>query len=167
MVMLIGRLFRHLGFPHWRSLRYFPRRSLRAIEAAIGDSEKRHAGELRFVAEGGLDLPLLLRSMSARQRATQLFRRLHLHNTRDASGVLIYVQLADRQVEILADSGIDAKVSPTVWQDICRNMEAAFRDDRFEAGALLGIRAIGDVLAEHFPRREDDTNELPDRPLVL
>lgn len=164
---MMTRLIRHLCFPRWRVPRYFPRRSLRAIEAAIRASEASHGGELRVVVEGGLDLPLLLRSANARQRAAQLFRRLHLQDTRDASGVLIYLQLADRQVEILADHGIDAKVGAAVWEAICRDMETAFRSGDFEAGALRGIAAINRVLAEHCARRPDDANELPDSPVVL
>lgn len=164
---MIGRIFRHLCFPRWRTLRAFPPRTRRAIEAAVKEAESRHAGELRFVVEGGLDLPQLLRGVGARRRAAQLFKRLRLQDTRHASGVLVYVQMADRQVDILADRGIDAQVGQATWQRICGDMEQAFRAGQFEAGALLGIQAISAVLAEHFPAPGNNPNELPDRPLVL
>lgn len=163
----MGRMLEHLGFPRWRVRRFFPKAAMRAIAAAVKESEKAHDGELRFVVEGGLDLPYLLRGVSARQRATHLFSRLRVWDTRHASGVLIYVLLADRRVEILADRGIDAKVGQAVWQGICAGMEEAFRAGRFEDGALHGIREVSRVLAEHFPPQGDNPDELPDEPVVL
>lgn len=163
----MARMLKHLSFPRWRVRRAFPKAAMKAIEAAVKESEKTHEGELRFVVEGGLDLPQLLRGASARQRATQLFSRLRIWDTRHASGVLIYVQLADRQVEILADRGIDEKVGEQTWRRICAGMEEAFRTGRFEDGAITGIREIGKLLAEHFPARGDNPDELPNTPVVL
>jgi uncharacterized membrane protein len=81
--------------------------------------------------------------------------------------VLIYLLLADRDVEIVADRGIDAKVGVAGWDNICREMEAEFRNSRFEAGVINGIAAVSKELAKHFPPQSPQRNELPDKPVVM
>ena len=163
----LKRLFKHLLSPQWRTRRVFPKHALRAIEEAIASSETRHQGELRFIAEGGLDLSHLLHGTIARERALELFSRFRVWDTEHNSGVLIYVQLVDRQVEILADRGIHKKVGNDAWQRICHEMEQAFRADRFEAGAVAGIQAVGQILAEHFPADTENPDELPNTPAMI
>ena len=109
----------------------------------------------------------MLRGVTARGRAAELFGQLGVWDTAENSGVLIYVQLVDRKVEILADRGITARVAQREWDEICREMEKAFRRGDFEAGAIAAIRRIGGLLATHFPSRPDNPNELPDRPVLL
>jgi len=147
--------------------RDFPRTTLNAIERVIGNQEKRHRGELRFVVEGGLPLGPLAAGRSARERAIEVFGRLRIWDTEDNAGVLVYLLLADRRVEIVADRGIHAKVGVAAWDAICGEMQSAFAAGKFEAGAVLGIEAISDLLAAHFPPGEDNPNELPDAPVVL
>ena len=161
------RTLRHLIYPHWRIRQAFSKSALLAIEAAVEATEKLHDGELRFVVEGGLELPLLLRGVSSRQRAVEVFSQLRVWDTEHNSGVLIYVQLADRQVEILADRGIHQKVGDATWQNICTEMEQAFRSGRFKEGALAGVLAVGQVLAEYFPAKNENPDELPNTPVVL
>jgi uncharacterized membrane protein len=81
--------------------------------------------------------------------------------------VLIYVLLADRRVEIVADRGIHARAGSDAWAGICRGMETRFAAGDFEAGAVLGIEAVSRLLAHHFPLHPGDRNELPDTPIVL
>lgn len=161
------RCLRHLAAPQWTTRRAFPGPVLAAIEQAIRRSEASHRAELRFVVESGLDLGELLRGVSARQRAVELFSQLRVWDTEENSGVLIYVQLVDRKVEILADRGINARVAHAEWESICRQMERAFRQGDFESGALHAIERTGDLLAQHFPAHPDNPNELPDRPLLI
>ncbi len=165
--MDLRRVFRHLIAPDWLVYRAFPRATLTRIEAAIRQSEAAHRGELRFAVEPGLDLLPLLRGLTPRQRALDVFSRLRTWDTEENSGVLIYVQLVDRDIEIVADRGIGAKVGQEQWDAICHRMEEAFRDRRFEAGALEGIAEITKLLTAHFPARRDNPDELPDRPVVL
>jgi len=165
--MSVARVFRHLFAPHWLVRRCFPRATLARIEAAIRDSERSHGGELRFAVEAGLHLMPLLKGVTPRQRACEEFSRLGIWDTEHNSGVLIYLQLIDRRIEIVADRGISAKVGQHRWDAICRRMEAAFRAGRFEDGALEAIREITALLAEHFPARPANPDELPDRPVVL
>lgn len=165
--MNLQRILKHLAYPRWRLRRAFPRAALRAIEAAVAASEATHRGELRFAVEGGLDLHHLLRGGDARARAIELFSQLRVWDTEENSGVLIYVQLADRRVEIVADRGIHQCVGDAAWQAICRDMEQAFAAGRFEAGALAGIAAIGRLLAAHFPAQAANPDELDNAPTLL
>jgi uncharacterized membrane protein len=165
--MELRRVFRHLFAPDWLVYRAFPRATLMRIEAAIRQSEAAHRGELRFAVEPGLDLLPVLRGLTPRQRALDVFSRLRAWDTEENSGVLIYVQLVDRDIEIVADRGISAKVAQAEWDAICRAMENAFRARRFEAGTLEAIDSITRLLARHFPARGVNPNELPDRPVVL
>lgn len=162
-----GRLIRHLVAPPWAVRRAFPAATLAAIESAIGDSETAHRGELRFAVEAGLDLLPVWHGETARERAVELFSDLRVWDTAENSGVLIYVQLVDRKVEILADRGINACVAQAEWGAICREMEQAFREQRYEQGALAAIRRVGVLLVTHFPARPDNPNELPNWPVLL
>jgi uncharacterized membrane protein len=162
-----GRILKHL-FTHDRAAyRVLPRATLKRIEKAVGESEKSHVAELRFAVEAGLALTSLLKGVTPRQRAFEVFSNLRVWDTEHNSGVLIYLQLVDRDIEIVADRGISAKVGQDTWDGICRRMEAAFRAGRFEQGALDGIREISALLERHFPSRGANPDELPDRPVVL
>lgn len=165
--MGIARIGKHLLANRSRVNRAFPKASLDAIEQAIKASEATHAGQIRFVVEGALDGRPLFRDQSARERALDLFSRLRIWDTAHNSGVLIYVLLADRNVEIVADRGIDAAVGHAVWQQICTAMETEFGKGHFEQGVIAGIQAVTKHLVTHFPKGRDGRNELPDAPLVL
>ena len=167
------RLFRHLLLPAWWVRRDFTPQLLRTLEAAIGVSETRHRGELRLVLETHLPLQGLWRNQSSRARAIELFSQLRVWDTEYNSGVLVYVQLVDRKVEIVADRGINAKVGPEVWLEICRRIETTFRDRRFEAGIQAALADITEILSQHFPALDapadkgQKVNELTDAPLLL
>lgn len=163
----LSRMLQHLILPHWWVLRAFPKPALDAIARAITSSEHHHCGELRFVVEAGLPFAGLLRSESPRQRAIALFSALRVWDTEHNSGVLIYLQLIDRRVEIIADRGIDACVGHEFWTAVCRRMERAFAENHFEAGALGALDEITQALSTHFPLADGGANELPDAPLVL
>ena len=167
MTMDMERIARHLMATRWRMNRVFPRDTLAAIDKAIEESEAAHGGEIRFAVEGALQTDPLLRGQTARERAIDMFSQLRIWDTERNNGVLIYLLLADRDVEIVADRGIDAKVGPEEWERICRAMEAAFRKGDFLGGVVGGIREVTRHLAAHFPAAGDDRNELPDKPVVL
>lgn len=162
-----GRFFRHLLTDYW-SVRYsFPPRVMKAIEDAIAAQERRHDGELRFAVESALPFSDLVRGISARERAIELFSRLRIWDTEQNAGVLVYLLLADKRVEIVADRGIHARVGATAWEAICGAMQREFAAGRFEQGVVTGVRAISDLLATHFPPRADNPDELPNRPVDL
>jgi len=161
------RWIRHLFLDDFAVRRAFPRKVLEGIGRSIAEQEKRHRGELRFVVEGGLPLGPLLAGRSAHERAIEVFSRLRIWDTEDNSGVLVYLLLADRRVEIVADRGIHDKVGTAAWDAICREMQSAFGQGRFEEGATLGIEAISDLIAAHFPPGGENPNELSDAPVLL
>jgi len=161
------RWFLHLFTDHWSVRRAFSPAALRSIEKAIGEEERRHSGQLRFAVEASLPLGELLRGVRSRERAVECFGRLRIWDTAHNSGVLIYLLLADRRVEIVADRGIHGKVGSAAWEAICGEMQQEFARGQFERGVVIGIRAVSDLLAEHFPPSGKGTNELPDKPVVL
>lgn len=161
------RMLRHLFTDHWSVQRAFPPAAMRAIRDKIGEQEKRHGGELRFAVEASLPWPHLWREQDARNRAVELFGRLRVWDTEHNSGVLIYLLLADKRVEIIADRGIHNKVGGTAWETICGEMQRAFAAGRFEEGVSFGVAAISDLLAAHYPPGEARRNELPNEPVVL
>jgi uncharacterized membrane protein len=165
--MGIKRIGKHLLAHRWRLRRLFPPAALAAIEQAIKIGETTHAGQVRFVVEGALDGAPLFRDQSARQRAIDIFAQLRIWDTAHNNGVLIYLLLADRQVEIVADRGIDAKVGSAGWEKICRAMQAEFKAGHFERGVIEGIEAVSQQLAKHFPAHGAGRNELPDAPVVI
>jgi uncharacterized membrane protein len=165
--MSIRRIGRHLLEHNWRARRIFTPKVLAAIEAAIKASEAAHAGQIRFVVEGALDGAPLFRNQSARGRALDIFSQLRIWDTAHNNGVLIYLLLADRDFEIVADRGIDARVGVAGWEKICAEMEADFRAGDFERGVIKGIEAVSRLMAQHFPAQGGGRNELPDAPVVM
>lgn len=165
--MGIRRIGKHLIEHRWRVRRIFPPRVLAAIERTIKAGEATHSGQVRFVVEGALDGAPLFRGQSARERALDVFSQLRIWDTAHNNGVLIYLLLADRDVEIVADRGIDAKVGSAGWEKICKAMETDFRAGNFEGGVTGGIEAVSKQLAAHFPRHGGNKNELPDAPVVI
>jgi uncharacterized membrane protein len=117
--------------------------------------------------EGGLDGAPLFRDQSPAERAIELFAQLRVWDTEHNNGLLIYLLLADRAVEIVADRGIHAKVGTEEWSKVCRQMEAAFRQSDFEGGVVGGVQAVTQHLMTHFPSVAHSRNELPDKPVVL
>jgi len=165
--MSIRRITRHLLQHHWRARQVFPKGVLDRIEQAIKRGEAMHSGQVRFVVEGALDGGPLFRNQPARERALDVFSQLRIWDTAHNNGVLVYLLLADRDVEIVADRGIDAKVGAEGWESICRAIEAEFRSGQFERGAIGGIEAVSRELGKHFPPQGPHPNELPDAPVVM
>jgi len=161
------RLLKHLLLPDWFVRRVFARGDLAAIGAAIAASEKSHRGELRFVVEASMPLTALWRDQSPRARAVDLFSTLRVWDTAENSGILIYVQLVERRVEILADRDLAARVAQAEWDGICREMETSFRHGRWREGALQAVTRAGALLTQHFPAGASNPDELPDQALML
>lgn len=160
------RLLRHLFA---RSAhRLFPQDRLQRIAQAIAADEARHRGELCFAVDAALPWSALRAGVSARARAEQAFADLRVWDTRENNGLLIYLLLADRRIEIVADRGL-AAVSAEQWRGVCLAMEERMAAGDPETAVLRGVAAAGDLLAAHFPRIDGavDVNELPDLPRIL
>ena len=179
--MQFGRLIRHVVASHWRTRMLFPKSSLDAIEQAVARAERTHAGEIRFAIETSLPPLHVINDVVPRARALEVFATLRVWDTERNNGVLIYVELADRIVEIVADRGLDGRVTPAEWAAVCRLMEEHFREGHYELGSIAGVDAVGTLLARQFPRAADVAaagaaaakdaaaphNQLPDRPTLL
>ena len=163
----VFRFFKHFFSHPWQVNRHFSAIALHEIEKAITASEKKHAGEIRLVVEAGLHPLEILYKKTPKKRAIELFGRLNIWDTEYNNGVLIYLLLVDRDVEIVGDRGIDKHVGHEGWQVICREMEALFRKGEFEAGVLHGIERIGAVLEKHFPVTGVSLNEVSNKPLIM
>jgi uncharacterized membrane protein len=166
--MQLKRALRHLFATHWSTERRFTPQVLADIQKTISTVESQHAGEIRFVVETALHPLQLWHDMSPRQRALQVFAHLHVWDTHHNNGVLIYVLLADRAVEILADRGLAAHIAQGEWDQICRQMEEHYRANDFGRGSVAGIERIGRLLGRHFPGSPGTgTPELPNQPVLL
>ena len=165
--MDLGRIARHLLFGARRVRSAFPDAALAAIERAIKASEAAHTGEIRFAVEAALDPWTVLRGLSARERALEVFSTLRVWDTERNNGVLIYLLLADRDVEIVADRAIASRVNAEDWQTICWEMETQFKRRDFERAIVSGVGAVAALLARHFPPGERPVNELPNAPVQL
>ena len=161
------RLIQHLLYFPWRLRQLFNKQSLSAIEREIAASEQRHSGQIRFAVEANFGLLPLLRGVSSRARALDVFAQLRVWDTEQNNGVLIYLLLAEHRVEIVADRGINAKLDQAVWQKICHEMQQALHKGDYTLGVCTGIREIAAHLAVHFPSAGTHNNELPDHPVVL
>ena len=163
----IIRFIAHMFSHPWQVRSHFSADALRNIEKAISISEKTHAGEIRFVVEAGLHPYEILCKKTPKKRAVELFGRLNIWDTEHNNGVLIYLLLADRDVEIVADRGIHQHIGHDGWEAICREMEVLFRKGEFETGVLQGIAHISAALEQHFPQIGVSKNEVSNKPLIM
>ncbi len=162
----ISRLLKHRWTDGADLRRALPADALARIEARVASSERGHSGEIRVSVEAGLPLSYLWQGLTARHRAITLFGKLRVWDTEHNNGVLVYLLLADRAIEIVADRGVDRRVPTAQWQALLAPMQQAFRDGRFEAGLDQAISAIDALLLQHFALAPGQTNpnELPNRP---
>ena len=162
------RLFRHLCTDRASVRQTFPQKSLERIETLIAAGESEHRGQLRFAVEAALPFGRVLHGTQPRERALEVFGSLGVWDTAENCGVLVYLLLADRDVEIVADRGIHARVGTEAWEKVCRTMEKAFRNGKFGEGVEAGLAEINALLVRHFPREGRPAgNELSDRPVLL
>jgi uncharacterized membrane protein len=161
------RLLRHLFARPARSV--YPEASLQRIANAVHAAEQRHTGEICFAVEASLPSLAVLRGVDARTRAEHVFAQLRVWDTQANNGVLVYLLLADRRIEIVADRGFAGLVSAEQWRGACQLMEERLRAGDPEDAALAGVAAVSDLLAGHFPQQPGvaDENELPDMPRLL
>lgn len=161
------RLCRHLFILPSAVNQYFSKDEMRRIEAAITASEAMHLGEIRFAVESNLPFLDVFAKKPAKKRAIEVFSQLGVWDTEQNNGVLIYLLLADHDFEILADRGIHQHVGNQAWARISQEMEALFRQGRFEAGVLHGIAKISEHLVQHYPAISHNHNELSNAPIII
>ena len=165
--MELARFWRHVTMSPLQARKAFPSATLDAIQRAVAESEARHRGEVCFVVEAELTTGQLWHEVDSRRRAREVFALQGIWNTEENNGVLIYLLLADRKVEIVADRGVSARVPQSDWDALCAAMQQEFAAGRFEQGAVRGVQAASALLEKHFPADGTARNELPDRPIMI
>lgn len=168
MIERLQRILRHRWLDETDTRRALPPSVLDRLAAHVADSERRHTGEIRIYVEAGLPLSYLWRDAGARERAVAMFGKLHVWDTEQNNGVLVYLLLAEHAIEIVADRGLSRHVDAAQWQAIVQGMREAFRAGRYEEGLVQAVDAVTAHLARHFPARPGtaDRNELPDEPVL-
>ncbi len=163
------RIVRHLSTTRAMARRAFPQATLKAVQAAIGAGESRHRAQLRLIIEPALQLPELVERSTARARAHALFSRYRIWDTEENCGVLVYINLAERKVEIVTDRAVGRAVARSDWEAACQVMTRGFAAGQFHDSLLAGVGHVNALLATHFPASGDSgrANELADRPVIL
>lgn len=163
----ITRLVRHrLAEPGLQ--RHIPAATLEKLEAAIGDSEHLHTGQIRICIEAGLPWSYIWRDATARERALSQFGKLRVWDTEHNNGVLIYLLLADHAIEIVADRALERSMNAEHWQTLISDMGSAFRTGHYELGLMAALERVSQQLSACFPSHGDAAHldELPNAPVV-
>ena len=167
MLERLARILRH----RWNddsAVRVFPPAVLDRLTQRVGASERRHTGQVRICVESALPTSYLWRGASARQRALTLFGKLRVWDTEHNNGVLLYLLVCERAIEVVADRGLARRVGEQEWQGMVSRMRGAFQAGRHEEGLAQAIDEVTALLSRHFPPvpGEPRTNELPDEPVL-
>jgi uncharacterized membrane protein len=148
--------------------RAVPPELLKRLEDYVTASEARHSGEVRICVEAGMPTSYLRRDATPRQRAIAVFGKLRVWDTEHNNGVLIYLLLAEHAIELVADRGLNAKVSAQAWQAITQNLSASLKSGQYEAGLTHALEEVSALLVQHYPLAEGQSrsNHLPNAPDV-
>lgn len=163
---MLDRFFRHLLHAYGQAQRRFPPRTRQKIADAVARAEQGHAGEICVVVEASLTPLQLLRGMSARERALEVFAQQRVWDTAHNSGVLVYLLLADHAVEIVADRGLHPH-GEQCWPQAIDHVRQAFASDDPADGCIAAIEAIGHFLRDRFPSQGPEADELPNPVRIL
>jgi uncharacterized membrane protein len=162
----LKRIAQHSRYSARDAKRAVPAEAQTRLQTKIHESELRHSGQIRLCVEAALPLGHIWQGLPVRDRAIQLFEKLGVGDTEHHNGVLIYLQLAERKIEIVADRGLNLHATPEVWTKTMARMRTAFQINQFEEGLNLAIDEVTDLLAQHFPSHAAHANELPDAPII-
>lgn len=172
MLSRVKRIFKHRWVDDSAPRRVIAPDMLERLQQRVAASEQRHSGEVRIYIEAGLPLSYLWTDAPtqqiARQRALDLFSQLRIWDTAANNGVLIYLLLAEHEIEIVADRGLNERVEAAVWQALLTRMSGAFKQAKFEEGLTQALSEVSALLVQHFPlgANEANPNELPDAPIL-
>ena len=190
MLIKLKTILKHLWLDASDSVRAVPPDMLARLTQRVAASEARHSGEIRIYVEAALPISYLWRLNSSshpssgtstpmaqliRQRATMIFSKLRVWDTEHNNGVLIYLQLGERAIEIVADRGLHGHVLEADWQAMVARMSAQFKQDKFEDGLTDALAEVSALLVAHFPQQNVQSsqstggaqvNEQPDEPFL-
>ena len=168
----VKRIFRHRCYSGRAARRAIPTQLLQKLASHIARCEASHTGETRVCVEAGLPMKYLCRAGSNSQitheRALAMFAKLRVWDTEHNNGVLIYLLLAERSVEIVADRGLNQHISASTWKHLIDVIGVAFQANDFEGGLTTAVQEVSWLLLQHFALAtgQANPNELPDEPLL-
>lgn len=164
-----SRAFRHLAATYRGAHKLFSNETMLRLQRVIAEGEATHRGEVRLIVESALPLRKIRRGLSTRQRALDLFGTFRVWDTEENNGVLLYINVADRRLEIIADRAAARVIGDSHWQSICALAREAFKNGEFERGVTEALEAIHRALAKAFPSDASQTpcNELSDAPILI
>ena len=165
----LQRVLKHCWWDASDVRRAVPAELLARLASRVSASEQRHTGEIRICVEAGLPMSYLRRNAPARERAVMLFGKLRVWDTEHNNGVLIYLLLADQAIELVADRGVDARVSPAEWQAMVAHLGTAMQAGHVEEGLMTALEEVSAVLVQHFPLLPGVArgNELANAPVLV
>ena len=176
MISRFFTFFKHRWLDVSDSNRALPDDLLKRLKDRIAASEHRHSGEVRICVEAGLPTSYLWRhfwhktpmNTIMRQRAVMMFSKLRIWDTAQNNGVLIYLLLAERDIELVADRGINRFVDQAEWKAIVKRLSNALHDGKFEDGLTQALEEVSAIIMRHFELQagEKNPNELPNVPFV-
>lgn len=161
------RLWDHLTTGQASGRRAFSKDVLTEIQKIIAEGEQLHRAEVRIIIEPALPLDDVMEGVHPRARARTLFSEYRIWDTEENCGVLIYLNLADRQVEIVADRGVGRLVQPAEWQAVCDTMTAQLKQGAFRDSTIAALKQLNELLHRKLPATGERVNQLSDKPIVL
>ena len=147
--------------------KYFSKKDIQHIEKYIGESEKKHQAEIRVVIEAHLSFVSSIKNISIQKRCIDLFSILRIWDTEDNNGVLIYLLLAEKKIQILADRGIYHKHGQKYWDAITKEATQYFKKEEYTDGLLFVLSKITDDMIKIFPAKKNNKNELSNKVIRL
>jgi hypothetical protein len=163
----LARIFRHLTTTSLTGRRTFPLHTLKAIQTAIAQGEAQHRAEVRLIVEPSLTLWDVIGGLHTRERARELFSHYRIWDTEENCGILIYINLADHKVEIIADRTATRAIPSSDWQSVCHTMTQGFARGDFHDSAIQALAQLSTLLKTSLPATGANPNELSNRPIVL
>jgi uncharacterized membrane protein len=168
LVAKLARIWKHRWMDDRDVRRAVPPELLAQLERFTAASEARHSGEIRICIEAGLPMSYLWRDATPRERAISMFGKLRVWDTEHNNGVLIYVLLAERAIEIVADRAISTPANSRFWQEAVAYLSEHFKRGDYERGLTQALEDISALLVLQFPVDADQANpnELSNQPDV-
>ena len=164
---IFSRLCKHLFTTQAAGKRAFPNTTLKAIEEAIAEGENQHCAEVRLIVEHSLSVCSIWHRTTSRHRAIELFSQYRIWDTEDNCGVLIYVNIADRKVEIIADRTLSKLITNDEWHAVCNTMTHGFAQGEFHDSSAAAMTQLNALLQSYFPANGSHANQLSNKPIVL
>ena len=164
---IVQRLWRHLVTTKHATRKVFPATALQAIQTEIAAGEVTHRAEVRVIIEAALPLVFVMQGGSARRRAVELFTHYRVWDTEENCGLLLYINLADHKVEIIADRGVDRAVGKKDWQAVCQTVTAGFAAGEYHDSVPAALKQLNLLLTRHYPQIGPQRNQLSDKPEML